>query len=70
VTDEELWFEFTRCPKEKLEALRGQGWDLNHVELDALMSTDVRLWSEVSERIDSRLQRCNLRANEKTNGTT
>jgi hypothetical protein len=31
-TDEELRIEFTRAPKDTLETLRDQGWDLNDVE--------------------------------------
>lgn len=60
-TDEELRIEFMRAPEDTLEALREQGWELNLAEVDALMSTDVSLWSEVAERIDPRLQRCSLR---------
>jgi hypothetical protein len=65
-TDEELRVEFTRAPRGTLEALREQGWELNHAEVDALISTDIGLWSEIAGRIDSRLQRCSLRGTEET----
>jgi hypothetical protein len=38
-----------------------QGWELTRVEVDALLSTEVGLWSEVAARIDPRLQRCSLK---------
>jgi hypothetical protein len=57
---------FTRTPKDTLEALREQGWDLNRTEVDAFTSTDVSLWSDIAERIDPRLQRCSLRGGKKT----
>jgi len=66
VTDEELRLEFTRAPRVTLEALREQGWELNHAEIEALMSTDIGLWAEVAGRIDSRLQRCSLKGTEET----
>jgi hypothetical protein len=65
-TDEELRVEFTRAPRGTLDALRAQGWELNHAEIDALMRTDIGLWTEIAEHIDSRLQRCSLKA---TGGT-
>ncbi len=65
-TDEELRVEFTRAPRGTLEALREQGWELNHVEVDALMCTDIGLWSEIAGRIDSRLQRCSLKRTKET----
>jgi len=66
VTDEELQVEFTRAPRSTLEALREHGWELNHAEVDALMSTDIGLWAEIAGRIDSRLQRCSLKGTEET----
>jgi hypothetical protein len=64
VTDEELRAEFTRAPRGTLEALCEQGWELNHTEVDALMSTDIGVWAEIASRIDSRLQRCSLKGAE------
>jgi len=66
VTDEELQVEFTQAPRSTLEALREHGWELNHAEVDTLMSTDIGLWAEIAGRIDSRLQRCNLKGTEET----
>ena len=66
VTDEELRLEFTRAPRSTLEALRERGWELNHAEVDALMSTDIGLWGEIAGRIDSRLQRCGLKGTAET----
>jgi hypothetical protein len=66
LTDEELRLEFTRAPRVTLEVLREQGWELNHGEIEALMSTDIGLWAEVAGRIDSRLQRCSLKRTEET----
>ncbi len=60
-TDEELRIEFTQAPEATLRTLREQGWALNHAEFDALIKTDIRLWSEIAERLDPRLQRCSLR---------
>ena len=47
-----------------LAELNEQGWDLSRIEVDALLATEVRLWSEAAARIDSRLQRCSLKASD------
>jgi hypothetical protein len=62
LTDEELRHEFTRSPRRTLAELNEQGWDLSRLEVDALLATEVDLWSETAARIDSRLQRCSLKA--------
>ena len=64
LTDEELRHEFTRSPRRTLAELNEQGWDLSRIEVDALLATEVRLWSEAAARIDSRLQRCSLKASD------
>jgi hypothetical protein len=64
LTDEELRQEFTRSPRRMLAELNEQGWDLSRIEVDALLATEVRLWSEAAARIDSRLQRCSLKASD------
>ena len=64
VTDEELRLEFTRAPKETLAALVEQGWELTRVEVDALLHTDIRLWSDAATRIDPRLRCCSLKTGE------
>ncbi len=61
MTDEEFRFAFTRAPEATLRALCEQGWALSQAEFDALIKTDVAVWSEIAERIDPRLQRCSLR---------
>jgi len=61
LTDEELRREFTRFPRRTLVELNEQGWELSRLEVDALLATEIRLWSEVAARIDPRLQRCSLK---------
>ena len=61
LTDEELRHQFTRFPKRTLVELIEQGWELSRLEIDALLAIEAGLWSEVAERIDSRLQRCSLK---------
>jgi hypothetical protein len=62
LTDEELRLEFTRSPRRTLAELREQGWELSRLEVDALLTMEVGLWSDVAARIDPRLQRCSLKA--------
>jgi len=64
LTDEELRREFTRAPKRTLAELAEQGWELTRLEVDALLTIEVRLWSDVAARIDPRLQRCSLKTHE------
>jgi hypothetical protein len=64
LTDEELRLKFTRSPRQTVAELREQGWELSRFEVDALLAIDVRLWSDVAARIDPRLQRCSLKAQE------
>ena len=64
VTDEELRHQFTRFPKRTLVELNEQGWELSHLEIDALLAIEVGLWSEVAGRIDSRLQRSSLKTHD------
>ena len=61
LTDEELRLKFTRSPKRTLAELGEQGWELTRIEVDALLTMEIRLWSEVAARIDRRLQRCSLK---------
>jgi hypothetical protein len=61
LTDEELRLKFTRSPKGTLLELGEQGWELTRIEVDALLTMELRLWSEVAARIDPRLQRCSLK---------
>ena len=64
LTDEELRHEFTRSPRRTLAELVEQGWDLSRLEVDALLATEIGLWSETAVRIDSRLQRCSLKTHD------
>jgi AcrR family transcriptional regulator len=61
LTDEELRLKFTRSPRQTVAELSEQGWELSHLEVDALLATEIRLWSDVAPRIDPRLQRCCLK---------
>jgi hypothetical protein len=64
LTDEELRRSFTRAPFETLTEFSEQGWELTRGEIDALVETDVHLWSRVAAKLPSRLQRCSLRADD------
>jgi hypothetical protein len=59
LTDEEFRSNFLERPLETLTSLRDKGVDLTHVEIDALIRTDSRVWWCFS-LIDERLQRCRL----------
>jgi hypothetical protein len=61
LTDEELRHEFIRSPSRTLAELSEQGWELSRLEVDAVLATEIGLWSEVAARIDPRLQRCSLK---------
>lgn len=61
LTDEELRHEFIRSPRRTLSKLNEQGWELSRIEVDALLATEMCLWTEVAARIDPRLQRCSLK---------
>jgi len=60
LTDEELRRKFTRFPRRTLAELSEQGWELSQLEREALLATDISLWSVVAARIDSRLRRSRL----------
>ena len=60
LTDEALRVKFTRSPRRTLAELSEQGWELSRLEIDALLATDITLWSVVAARIDSRLRRSGL----------
>ena len=65
LTDEELRHEFTRSPRRTLAELHEQGWELSRLEVDALLATEIGLWSELATRIDPRLQRCSLKTHDR-----
>jgi hypothetical protein len=60
LTDEEFRSDFLERPLETLTSLRDKGVDLTHVEIDALVRTDSRVWWCFAALIDARLQRCRL----------
>jgi hypothetical protein len=64
LTDDELRHKFTRSPRRTLAELGEQGWELSRLEVDALLTMDVRLWSDVAARIDPRIQRCSLKSHD------
>ena len=62
LTDEDLRRQFSSAPLDTLTSLSDQGWDLTRGEIEALVQTDVQLWSRVAAKLPSRIQRCSLRA--------
>jgi hypothetical protein len=62
ITDEEFRVQFTRRPQQTLAVLVEQGWELTAIEVDALVQTDTKLWSDSARRINPRLQRSSLKA--------
>ena len=64
LTDEELRLKFTRSPRRTLVELSEQGWEMSRLEVDALLTIEVGLWSDVAARIDPRLQRCSLKTHQ------
>jgi hypothetical protein len=60
LTDEQLRLKFTRSPRRTLAELSEHGWELSRLEIDALLATDITLWSVVAARIDSRLRHSRL----------
>jgi hypothetical protein len=62
LTDEDLRRRFTREPRATLDELLQQGWELTPSEVDALLSPETSVWSEMARRIPSKLQRCSLRS--------
>lgn len=69
VTDEALRLRFLREPRETLARLHERGWELTPFEMEALLSTDPRLWMAVAAQLPSSLQRCPL-SNEVEPGPT
>ena len=65
LTDEELRHEFNRSPRRTIAELSEQGWELSRLEVDALLATEIGLWSELAARIDPRLQRCSLKTHDR-----
>jgi hypothetical protein len=64
ITDEEFRLEFTGLPEQTLADLVEQGWELTAIEVEALVQTDTRLWSDGARRINPRLQRSSLKTSD------
>jgi hypothetical protein len=62
LTDEDLRRRFVERPRESLDDLRGQGYELTFEEADALARSEPAAWSLMAARIHPRLQRCRLRS--------
>ena len=62
LTDEELRETFLAAPVETLSSFRDAGFDLSDAEVAALANTNRQLWRAGADWIDTRLQRCCLKA--------
>ena len=60
LTDEDLRHRFGKDPVRTLAGLCEQGYELNRIEIDALVSTDPTLWPRTAHHIHPNLQRCPL----------
>jgi len=60
LTDEGFRETFASDPHRALGELLERGMHLTHAEISALVATDRRMWQEVAERIDPRLQKISL----------
>jgi hypothetical protein len=61
LTDEDLRRRFVERPRETLDEVCEQGYELTWDELDALARSDPTAWPAMARRIHPRLQRCPLR---------
>ena len=61
LTDEDLRRRFVERPRETLDEVRQQGYELTGEELDALARSEPPAWPAMARRIHPRLQRCPLR---------
>jgi hypothetical protein len=61
LTDEDLRRRFVERPRETLDEVRGQGYELTSDEADALARSEPGAWPAMATRIHPRLQRCRLR---------
>ena len=60
LTDEDFRLRFLDDPRAALVALIDRGVELTAGEVEALVRTDRRLWTDAASRIDSHLQQCRL----------
>src|SRR5262245_53520413 len=61
LTDEDLRRRFVERPRETLDEIREQGYEITGDELDALSRSAPAAWPSMARRIHPRLQRCALR---------
>lgn len=61
LTDEEFRAHFLDNPRNALSAVVAQGLELTSAEVDALLRTEQRMWTDAAARIDPHLQKCRLR---------
>jgi hypothetical protein len=61
LTDEDLRLRFRERPRETLDELVVQGYELTYDEIDALVRSDPHVWPSMARRIHPRLHRCSLR---------
>jgi len=60
LTDEELRRRFVERPRETLDEVRDQGYELTPDEADALARSEPAAWPSMAGRIHPRLRRCRL----------
>ena len=60
LTDEDLRHRFGKDPVQTLASLCDLGYELSHIEINALVSTDPALWPRTANHIHPSLQRCTL----------
>jgi hypothetical protein len=64
LTDTDLRRKFTRAPRRTLAELDQLGWELSRLEVDALLATEMKLWSDVAARLAPGLRRANFKTDE------
>ena len=62
VTDEEFRETFALDPHRALVDLLDRGMHLTVTEIAALIATDSRLWTQVAEQVDPRLQKISMKS--------
>jgi len=61
LTDEDLRRRLVERPRETLDEVCDQGYELSMEEMDALTRSDPNVWPSMARRIHPRLQRCSLK---------
>jgi len=61
LTDEDLRRRFVERPRETLDEIREQGYEISLDEVDALARSAPAAWPSMARHIHPRLQRCRLR---------